>query len=192
MKMKQWILSAVAGMVLAGSAVAGDEFYLVKISNYDRSRDVMTMSAADFKALEKTLKQEEKYFAKAVADVAKDWRADELNKGIPFPGGRLVKRAIVTSQKFPTAEKADEQLTRHEDQEARKAQRAAAKTKGAKVKKPVDPREEETARAVELVKTKIDEYVAKAGAATTEPAAANLPEAGKEAPKGAEGKDQAK
>ena len=64
MNVKQWILGVVAGVVLAGPVVAGDEFYLIKIVNYDRKRDVMTMSAEEFKTLEKNLKYEEKFFPK--------------------------------------------------------------------------------------------------------------------------------
>ena len=185
MNVKHWILGVVAGVVLAGPVVAGDEFYLIKIVNYDRKRDVMTMSAEEFKTLEKNLKYEEKFFPKAVSDVAKDWRADELNKGIPFPGGRLSPRTVLAAQKFPSQEKADAQLSRYQDQEAKKAERAAEREKNdrSKVKKTKNKsdlaREEETTRAADLVKAKVGEYLVKAGLTVAETAPA----------KGEEGKD---
>lgn len=194
MKVRQWLMGAVVGLVLAGPVLAGDDFYLVKLINYDRKRETVMMSGEEYKTLIKNMKLEEKYFAKAVADVAKEWRADEANKGIAFPAGRLTPRSILSFQKFPSQQKADQQLSRLQDQEAKKAERAAEQAKSNRNAKKTkskseEAKEAEAARAADLVKAKVEEYLAKAGQPSgAEAAAAPAAEGAKAPEKAVEGK----
>lgn len=165
-----------AGLVVMAVATvrAGEEGMLVKVVGMDHKAEWQTMSENDFKTLEKTLKLEQKVFSKAVENAGKEWRTDELNKGIPFPGGRLMPRTISTSQPFPSLEKAEAQLSKIQDQEAKKLEKQAEKDKNAKGKpksKDQDKKEAEVVRAIDLVQAKLMELVAKAGGDTNAMAA---------------------
>lgn len=176
-----WVRGMVVAGVVAGSVCAvmaeegakvSDAAYIVKTMGMDRKIETVVMPEADYKALENTLKLEQKYFSKAVSLAAKEWRADEANKGITFPGSMLKPRSIMVAQRFATAAKADEQMTKIEEQEAKKKERAAEKEKkmrrGAPLKKD-SKRDDNLALAADLVKAKLGELVAGNGA---EPAAA--------------------
>lgn len=153
----RWLVGVVvAGMFVGAGFVRAEEGsarYIVKTTGYDRKIVMEILPEAEFKALEKTIKLEQKYFPKAVALAGKDWRADEMNKKIPFPGNMLKPRNIMMAQKFPSAEKAEEQLTKLENTEARKV---AVSQK--------DPKKEgNLALAVDVVKIKLDTLVANGG-----------------------------
>lgn len=169
MKTLRWLSVLAVGLV-AVAAWAGEEGYLVKVVGCDRKTEWQTMSETDFKSLEKIMKLEQKFFPKAVELAGKDWRTDELNKGITFPGSRLACRSIMTAQPFPSLEKAEAQLNRLQDQEARKLEKQLEKDKKAGVKKvktkSQDAKEAETMRAMDLVQAKLMELVGKAGGDT--------------------------
>jgi hypothetical protein len=125
----RWLVGVVVVGMLAGAGFvraegAASACYIVKIIGSDRKATLEILPEAEFKALEKTIKLEQKYFSKAVSLAAKDWREDKLNKGAPFPGAMLKPRTIMTSQKFPTMEKGGEQMTKHGSEESGTADRA--------------------------------------------------------------------
>jgi hypothetical protein len=172
MNMRRWLGGLVAFCIVSGTAVAAESFYLVKTQGYDRKAEMVTMSAAEYKAYEQNIKLEQKYFSKAVSLVAKEWRADPLNKTIAFPGSRLIPRTIMGAQKFSSIEKADEQLSRFQDQEAKKAERVAERERqqsrynrnASKGKsKAQESRDAELTRAADLVKAKLDDLISKGG-----------------------------
>ncbi len=177
----RWLVGVVMVGMFAGAgfvrAEGGSACYIVKTTGYDRKIVTEMLPEAEFKAFEKTIKLEQKYFPKAVALAGKEWRADEMNKKIPFPGNVLKARAIMASQKFPSAEKAGEQMTKIENQEARKAERQAElekNSRGRGVTSLKDPKKEgNIALAIDLVKTKLDALVAGGG---SEPGAAGAAE----------------
>ncbi|MEI6787554.1 MAG: hypothetical protein WCL49_03650 [bacterium] len=182
-KLTPWIIGVVITGMLAGTGSAwaegGTACYVVKTMGFDRKIVTEMMPEADFKALEKTIKLEQQFFPKAVALAGKDWRADEMNKKIPFPGNMLKARTIMASQKFPSAEKAGEQMTKYENQEAKKAERQAeleknSRGRGATALKD-SKKEGNIALAIDLVKAKVDALVAGGG---SEPGAAGPAEAG--------------
>lgn len=192
MKRGLWLAGGMAMWMMAGSVCSGaigeEACYIVKIMGYDRKIEVVTMPESEFKNFDKALKQEQKVFPKALAIVAKEWRADELNKGIAFPGVSLKPRTLVTSQKFPSAAKAEEQLSKLEDQEARKLERQAEREKGnpqgGKGKKD-SKKEEIIAQAASMLKAKMDELMAGAGGEAAAGEGAKV-EAGGAAPGAAE------
>lgn len=177
MKLARWVAGVVMMGMMAGSVHAGEGAYLVKVVGMDRQVEVKTLSEADFKALEKTIKLEQKYFSKAVEMAAKDWRGDEMNKGKPYAGSRLSAPMIAAAQKYPSLEKAEAQLARIQDQEAKKLEKKGGKK--ASSKKGQDDREIDLAQAADVVKIKLDELIGKAGGNAPEA----KPEAAKEAVK---------
>lgn len=179
MKINCLILGLVAACCAVGPVRGGESSYLVRTAGFDRKVEMQTMSEAEYKAFAQTIKLEQKYFAKAVSLVAKDWRADELNKGIVFPGSRLVARNIMGAQRFASQEKADEQLSKYQDQEAKKLEREAAhdkrgnqRNRNNKSKTSQEMKEAELTRAADQVKAKLEELIAKAGGGSSEGAAA--------------------
>ena len=165
--------------VMAGTVHAGEGGYVVKVVGLDRSTEVKTLSETDFRALEKTIKLEQKFFSKAVEMATKEWRADELNKGKPFLGSRLSAPVIAMVQKYPSLEKADAQLTRTQDQEAKKLEKKGVKKTTSR--KAQDDKDGELVQAADLVRIKLDELISKSGAGGNPPA----PEAKPDAAKGA-------
>jgi len=152
-----------------------EAYVVVKIQDMCRNTTTEMMSETEFKALEKTIQIENRYFQQALQLAAKQWREDEMNKGTPFAGSRLMPRKIVGSaERFSSQEKAQQKLTAIEDMESRKQFRAREKeiaNRGGKKKT-----KEELARefdrgnalssAAEVVKAKLDELIsAKANAA---------------------------
>lgn len=180
MKMSYWLVGVMLIGCMTGTVRAAEEGYLVKVVGFDRKAEWQTMTETDFKVLEKNIKLEQKLFAKAVEMAGKEWRADEFNKGIAFPGSRLMCRSIGQSQAFPSMEKAEAQLTRIQDQEARKAEKNNPAGTAKKPNKAQEKKEMELIQASDLVKTKLAELVTKAGGdakdLANEPAAQRLPE----------------
>jgi hypothetical protein len=171
----KWISMLAIVVFTAGKVVAAEDYYLVKLMGSDRKVETLSMPSAEFKTFEKNIKLEQKYFAKAVSQVGKEWRADELNKGIPFPGAKLAPRFIVGSQKFSSQEKADEQLSKIEDQESKRLEREAKKKQNPRRKsKDSESKEKELARAADLVSARVEELIAAKTEGGTDKEAANL------------------
>lgn len=160
-------------------------YVLVKTQDMTKKTTTEVMSDTEFKALEKAIQMENRYFQQALQLAAKAWREDELNKGTPFAGSRLMPRKIVGSvEKFSDQEKAQKKLTAIEDMESRKEERAREReiaNKGGKAKKSKEElikefdRENALMSAAEAVKAKLDELIsakAAAGAAGAGGAAA--------------------
>ncbi|MEI6562992.1 MAG: hypothetical protein WCO42_01650 [bacterium] len=163
MNMMRSIVGAVTVSLSAIMAhAAGEAAYLVKITGFDRKPEVQVMSAADYKAFEKTIKAEQRYFSEAVSQVAKEWRADELNKGIPFAGNKLVPRAIVgTAEKYISLDRANEALSKIEEQQAKREERELKTKKNKTPSKDQLKKDSELSQAAELVKVKLDDMIAK-------------------------------
>jgi hypothetical protein len=184
MDMRKMAARIVVSVMLAGWAQAGESFYLVKLQSMDRRTERQVMNAADYKELQITLKKESKVFSKAVSEAQKAWQADELNKGIPFCGGRLTERKILGTETFSSQEAADAALSRYEESEARRKARQEDRKKeqaqmmsrmrgnqntaSKKIKEEREAkREKDLAYAAEQVQSKVSELLGKesAGAA---------------------------
>lgn len=181
MKTTQWFLGMMAAGLVAVPAM-GEEagkgtekpepYYVVKIAGMDRTSDTEMMSEAEFRELEKTMKLEQKYFPKALALAAKEWAAEEINKGVMFPGSMLKPRTIASSMKYASSEKAEEKLAKLAGLDPKKKgdakndkRRPVAKKPVKKTPKPASKQEEILARAADYVKSKIDTLIAEAPAA---------------------------
>lgn len=185
---------AVMGMVVALMAVTGrlgaaEPYFLVKVQGLDRTTEMKVMSAADLKALEKTLVMEKRLFPQAMAAAQKEWKADEMNKTVTFPSAKVIPRTLVgMPEKFLSQEKADEALSRYEDRLARRRMKEDEALKGSAKKTKSDKEEQKelvAIQAVELVRAKLDELLTKAGMAPVGEAPAALPE---QEPKADQGK----
>jgi hypothetical protein len=177
--MKKAILGmGVAVLAVAGWVGAAEPYFLVKVQGLDRTLEMKVMSAAEVKALEKTLVMEKRLFPQAIAAAQKEWKADELNKTVTFPAAKVIPRTIVgMPEKYLSQEKADEALARYEDRLARRRMKEEETLKGQskKTKSDKDEQKELVAlQAVELVRAKLDELLTKAGMAPVGEAPAEL------------------
>lgn len=177
MKTLRWMVLGIAVMMVTGIANAAEKACLVRLMGMDRKAEWQAMNQADFDALQKNLKLEEKFFPKAVEAAGKEWRADELNKKIPFPGSRLAPRKIMTSTEFESMEKAEAQLSRIQDQEAEKLERQLEREKKSRQtkSKSKDSKEGELQMAASAVQAKLNEMVVKAGGTAVEAPAIEAP-----------------
>jgi hypothetical protein len=147
---------------------AGEAYYIVKVQDMAKEVSTTVMSATEFKALEKTIQQEKQYFSAAVTAAAKEWRENEANKGIPFPGGRVIPRKIMpgSSERFSSSDKAQEKLTAIETLESKRLEREALKGKtgknAAKTREEIardSKKESELMAAQELIQNKLTEII---------------------------------
>ncbi len=172
-------------LALATRASALDSFCIVKITDMDKKVEHKIVSAEDFKTLEAEIKTEASLFPKAEELAKKEWKADEGNKSIPFPG-RLGPRKIDVVARETVREKADkklEALTASEDR------RQVEPKKGGKMtdaeKKQADAKaekEKDLQKAYDAVKTKIAELVTKAQEAKAKADEAAKPKSAEAAP----------
>ncbi|MEI7881385.1 MAG: hypothetical protein WCI95_10985 [bacterium] len=161
----KWILGMLAVVVTSVTvhAAAAEEYYIVKIKGLDKQLETTSMSAAEYKALDAAVKLEQKFFTAAVAEAAKEWRADELNKGVPFMGNKLAPRTIMMATKYSSSEKASEALTKIEEMQAKKEEREFKSKKRTNKSKEQSQQESDILTAAALVKPKLDAMISKAG-----------------------------
>lgn len=139
-------------------------YVIVRVQDMLKKTTTEMMTESEFKALDKKIQMENRYFQQAVQIAAKEWRADELNKGTAFAGGRLMARKIAgTPERFSSQEKAQQKLTAIEDLESRKAFRTREKEAGNKKSKEELAKEYEKeavlSSAAELVQAKLEELI---------------------------------
>jgi len=152
-----------AAGLAAGAACAGEPAYVFKLVNITREAEWQTMSEVEYKALEKNLKLEEKLFSKAVELAVKEWKADELNKKFPFPSSKLTARTIKSPTEYSSREKAEEQLAKVQDAEARKMEKQAEKEKYRNQRGKDKVGKVDVQSAADLVLGKLNELLVKAG-----------------------------
>jgi len=170
----KWMMGIMMVFALSLTVQAADDYYLVKMKGLDKQTEMKVMSVAEFKELETTIKLETKFLPTAVAEAAKDWRADELNKGVPFPGNKVSAPMIITSTKFSSSEKANAELTKYEELQAKKEEREAKQPKSKDVASKEAKQASERRAAAELIKPKLEALIAKSGAAGAKGAEANM------------------
>ncbi len=154
-------------------AAAAESFLVVHVSDMTREDSYQVMSGDEFKQFQKHVQLEERFFAKAVAQVSEEWRKDELNKTTPFPAGRLASRKVIGQpESFPSRDKAEARVSQYEERESNKVARErerqkanAGKTKKSNpdADKEKEQREKEKTiqarRAADLVATKIETLI---------------------------------
>jgi hypothetical protein len=174
MKTYQWAAIAIASVMSciggAGRSLAAESYVLIKVADMDHRVDMQVMSATEFKELEKTLQLEKKLFPDVIRNATKAWREDDFNKGTAFPVSRLSPRCIMGSaERFPTREKADEQLNKYYERDAQKDARQREKAKPKALSDKDKKKEQDAIRAGKLIKDKLDDLLSeKAKAATAE------------------------
>lgn len=166
---KAWMIACGLSILLPLRGMA-EGYVIVKVQDMLKKTTTEMMTESEYKALEKTIQMENRFFQQAVQIAAKEWRADELNKGTPFAGGRLMARKIVgTPERFSNQEKAQQKLTAIEDLESKKAFRAREKEAGNKKSKEELAKEYEkeavVSSAAELVQAKLEELISAKSAA---------------------------
>ena len=166
--------AAVALLAAAGTAMAEEPVFVVKVADMKRSGEYRVLTQAELKALDKDLQAEAKAFQTALNLAAKDWRNDEVYKALPFPGSRLSARKIVGQpERFTKQEEADKKLAFYKDADAKRTAREAQKLKDlekkdkkaydAQIKKEKDQQEKDIPvdKALEMLQTHLDELTGK-------------------------------
>jgi hypothetical protein len=82
-------------------------YYVVRITDIDRTDDYEVMTADEFKKENIEVRAEEPYFGKAVENVRAEWVKNETLRQDPFPKERLAARTVeAVGQPFEDVEKA--------------------------------------------------------------------------------------
>jgi hypothetical protein len=159
-------------LALTTSASALETFCVVKITDMDKKVENKIMSPEEFKEEEARAKAEAALFPKAEELAKKEWKADEANKSIPFPG-RLGPRKIEIVTRESNREKADKKL---ESLDAANERRQTDTRKSGKMTEAdkkraeaADEKEKDLGRAYESVKAKLAELMTKAEEAKVKP-----------------------
>jgi hypothetical protein len=168
------LTSLVLGGILALTtrASALETFCVVKITDMDKKVEHKLMSPDEFKEEEARAKAEASLFPKAEELAKKEWKADEANKSIPFPG-RLGPRKIEVVTRESSREKADKKLesldaaSERRQNETRKSGKMTEADK--KKAEAADEKEKDLGRAYESVKAKLGELMTKAEEAKVKP-----------------------
>lgn len=176
-------LCAAMVALFGGLASAGETFYVVRVSDMMREQAYQVMGGDEFKQFQKQIALEERNFPKALTMVGDEWRKDEANKTVPFPGGRLSPRKIVGQpEPFDTRDKADKRVDQIQKREDDK--RLRDKTPKPPADKVKDAREADKVlqarRAADLIAAKLTE-LAGGDAKTGDKPAADKPAADKPA-----------
>ena len=132
----KWCLMMMA-LMLCVSAQAAEKFFVVRMSNYDRTVGVTIKSEADLKKIQAEINAETALRLKAIENAKKAWKQDADFGKKPFPATSIGKRKCDTvGTPFSSAEKAEpkrsELATREADMAAKKTQHDAEKTKSMK------------------------------------------------------------
>jgi hypothetical protein len=168
-------LAAAALWWLSGRVAPGamETYCVVKVSDFMKAETYEVMKAAEVRELNAQIQRETKVFMKAEELVAREWKADELNKGTPFPGGRVSTRKAEIKGQFPSEEKARAMRETYQAREAKKADRENERLIDLKKTNPTaakelekelsEAREKEVtvARAAAAVEAKIKDLLAK-------------------------------
>jgi hypothetical protein len=136
-------------------ASAGDKYIIVKKTGIDKTAEYVILGVDDAKQLQKDM-----------ALQAKDWKADEANKGVPFPSAKLGQPKFEVKDQLTNAEEAQKKLEAYvahaEKQDGRDVKKSTKMTERDKKK---EEEEADKARVVEaacgLVEEKLEELVAK-------------------------------
>jgi hypothetical protein len=157
-------------------AAAVDTFLVVKVAEMNRAVGYQVMTPAEYKGLDARIQRESRLYTQAEQLAMKEWKADEGNKGIPFPGGRLSARKATVVAQFSAREQADKKIESYKDIESRRQLQEMAASRNLtpqqkKLKEAEAEKERQVEQAAELVKAKLDELLAreeeKAGGKTT-------------------------
>jgi len=115
---------------LASVALAGEKYYIVKVTDLAKETKMEVMSAEALKTLENEIKEEGRLWTRAENAAIKEWQKNEQYKGKAWPKGAISQRtAKAVGQPFPDESKAEDKLSKIEENEAEKAEEEAEKEK---------------------------------------------------------------
>lgn len=110
--MRRLLATAVfIGIGLAGvQAEIGQTALLVKVSGFDGSDAYRVMSTAEYKVLEKRVRDENRFLRKALENAKKAWEADKNHEKVPFPSSAVQGRKLRMTGRYKNREEAEEKL----------------------------------------------------------------------------------
>ena len=118
-------------------ARAGEKYFVVKVTDFTKEMKYDVLSQEDLKALENEIKEEARLWPRAESAAQKEWQSNEQYKGKAWPKGAIAQRTVkAMGQPFPDESKAEDKVSKIEENEAEKiaeeeekASKAPAKAK---------------------------------------------------------------
>jgi hypothetical protein len=104
-------------------------FYLAKVTNRSGDTEYQVLSASELGVIEKEIKDESRYHARALMNTERAWKADENTKKQTFPRSAIEQRKIQTMQSFGDRQKADDKMASIQKRQAEEMIEEAEKAK---------------------------------------------------------------
>jgi len=122
MKIFHSICAVLATVIcLASAASAAEKYFVVKVTDLTKEMKYDVLSQEDLKALENQIKEEARLWSRAETAAMKEWLTNEQYKGKAWPKGAISQRTVKTvGQPFPDESKAEDKLSKIEENEAEK------------------------------------------------------------------------
>jgi hypothetical protein len=106
-----------------------ETFYLAKVTNRSGDTEYQVLSSSELGVIEKEIKDEARYFARAMMNTERAWKADENTKKQTFPRSAIEPRKVQTMQSFGDRQKADDKLATIQKRQAEAMIEEAEKAK---------------------------------------------------------------
>ncbi len=153
-----------------------EKHQVVRITGRSRKQSYETMAPDAVKEFERSIREEGRYFSKALMQARKAWQAEERHKGKSFPTAAVKARQIRVMATFDDRAKAEAKVAQYKAQmdEAEERDRERAKKKSKDKEKDAREAAQQAERealhseAVSLFEAKLQELVG--GGAGKEPA----------------------
>lgn len=102
-------------------SVMAERVRIVRVTDMAGNTELQIMNAADYKALQAEIKEEQKVFAKFLQQAKKEWAANEELSKFPFPGNKIKPRsAKQVGMEFANEEKAGQKKDKLDERAAEK------------------------------------------------------------------------
>ncbi len=106
------------GLVLLGATkIQAEMVSVVKDSDVLKRATYQVTTSAELRELQKKVQDEARVYSQAMAALKKEWDADEMNKGEPFPGSRLSPRKVEIKGTFTDRKMAQKKVESLEERE---------------------------------------------------------------------------
>ncbi len=168
------ILAAIALVCLVSTSVwaIGQTVFLVKVSGFEGEDSYQVVSTEEYKVLDKRIRDETRYFRKALDSAKKAWKADESHEKVSFPSGAVRPRKLRKAGSYKSREDAQEKLQVYEERlaEAEKKreekEKERAKRSGGRGRKSKQSQAREKEKAAEEARKEAEKETLRKEAAT--------------------------
>jgi hypothetical protein len=103
----------------AAAAPGGEKYVLFKLYDMTKKVTLQVQSLSEFNKLKTQIADEEKYFARALSMVDREWTKDKENNKGSFPRSLVAPREIKEIDTFSSQDAADKKLTALQEKESK-------------------------------------------------------------------------